>query len=783
MPLEGRRSRRSGTPAHQKPRGRSQSKNHRRQKVSDQSTSSHSEEEEVEQVSKPVREGWCKGCDCRERGCECREQGHECREQGRGCKEQAREYKGQASEYKGQGREYKGQGIEYKRQCHTSGESSDDSDSSTDTEDTPAIFFKHTDLPMRHAHRKKTKFMPLTDWGKIQTALADLPEAAARIFPVKRLDNNLPSSVFPQVVHYRLPVKLPALFLCISFALPSVHLGAGNHPYQPSIWTFRNFITGDVIGWSEINSPAWTVRLTDIFTRDRSGKARVIEEGTYWCPSHNPGKSYCTKSGYWFCRYWGCETIVTGNRWKPPKEDEFLKVTNWPHSCISKSTYQGKPPGNCSHLTVTVLRPQDPTWAIGRLWSVYRRQDDSIRLAPDRGTVIQIIRTHPPTRYIAVGPNELITSQKEKTLVATAEPDSVPASPRPEVASQGLFDRMLYAAFASLNYSQPNLTKSCWLCYDAKPPFYEGIGVSTMFEYSKGANPKQCKWDTSRKGITLGMISGYGLYIGSRSLATQNKQHCNTSITLDQQQSWAIPAPGSVWACHTTGITPCVSIRQFDATNDFCVQVAVIPRILYHTDDEVMLHFEARHREKRELVTAVSLAVLLTLGGTGAATGISSLVTQKQNLLQLQRAIDEDLLEIHKNILKLEESLFSLSEMVLQNRRGLDLLLMQQGGLCAALNEECCTYVNHSGPIRQSMAELKERLIRRGQEFQQRNWFDSLFSQHPWIAPVVSTLIGPVVTILLALVFGPCLLNKITQFVKARLSRIDIMLLEQRQLA
>ncbi|TRZ05625.1 hypothetical protein HGM15179_021482, partial [Zosterops borbonicus] len=35
--------------------------------------------------------------------------------------------------------------------------------------------------------------MPLTDWGKVQTALADLPEAAARIFPVKKLDNNWPT--------------------------------------------------------------------------------------------------------------------------------------------------------------------------------------------------------------------------------------------------------------------------------------------------------------------------------------------------------------------------------------------------------------------------------------------------------------------------------------------------------------------------------------------------------------------------------------------------------------
>ncbi|TRZ09620.1 hypothetical protein HGM15179_017486 [Zosterops borbonicus] len=205
---------------------------------------------------------------------------------------------------------------------------------------------------------------------------------------------------------------------------------------------------------------------------------------------------------------------------------------------------------------------------------------------------------------------------------------------------------------------------------------------------------------------------------------------------------------------------------------------------LQRTIDEDLLEIQKNILKLEESLFSLSEMVLQNRqGGTGAATGISSLVTQKQNLLQLQRTIDEDLLEIQKNILKLEESLFSLSEMVLQNRQGLELLLMQQGGLCAALNEECCTYVKHSGPIQQSMAELKERLMCCGQEFQQQNWFDSLFNQHPWIAPIVSTLIGPVVTILLALVFGPCLLNKITQFVKAHLSRIDIMLLEQRQLA
>ncbi|NXM89819.1 ENV2 protein, partial [Oenanthe oenanthe] len=83
-----------------------------------------------------------------------------------------------------------------------------------------------------------------------------------------------------------------------------------------------------------------------------------------------------------------------------------------------------------------------------------------------------------------------------------------------ETPPHSLFTQMLYAAFMSLNASHPNLTRSCWLCYDSKPPFYEGIGLPIMFSYSKESSPKQCKWDTPRKGITLKMVSGQGICIG-----------------------------------------------------------------------------------------------------------------------------------------------------------------------------------------------------------------------------------------------------------------------------
>ncbi|NXW51358.1 ENV1 protein, partial [Nyctiprogne leucopyga] len=78
------------------------------------------------------------------------------------------------------------------------------------------------------------------------------------------------------------------------------------------------------------------------------------------------------------------------------------------------------------------------------------------------------------------------------------------------------------------------------------------------------------------------------------------------------------------------------------------------------------------------------------------------------------------------------------------------------------------------------MAKLRERLSQRKRDREaQQGWFDSWFNHSPWLTTLLSTLIGPVAMIIMALIFGPCMLNKLVSFVKSRLETVNIMLVER----
>ncbi|NWZ92750.1 ENV1 protein, partial [Nesospiza acunhae] len=74
------------------------------------------------------------------------------------------------------------------------------------------------------------------------------------------------------------------------------------------------------------------------------------------------------------------------------------------------------------------------------------------------------------------------------------------------------------------------------------------------------------------------------------------------------------------------------------------------------------------------------------------------------------------------------------------------------------------------------MAELRNRLAQRQRDREaQQGWFESWFNQSPWLTTLISTLAGALAMLQLAITFGPCPLNKLVSFVRARLEWTNIL--------
>lgn len=209
--------------------------------------------------------------------------------------------------------------------------------------------------------------------------------------------------------------------------------------------------------------------------------------------------------------------------------------------------------------------------------------------------------------------------------------------------------KLLNSTYQILNFTNPNLTTHCWLCYDIRPPFYEAVGIPFQPTLMNGPNPKQCQWTTGKEnnpGITMQSVSGQGRCIGK--VPREKRDLCVNGISLEKTPlaDWLIPANNTKWVCSKRGVTPCLSLKVFSESKEYCIQVMIIPRITFHSEESVYDYhtLSSHHLQKREPITALTIAALLTVGAAGAGTGIASLVEQNQKFHSLRVAVDEDLL-------------------------------------------------------------------------------------------------------------------------------------------
>jgi uncharacterized BrkB/YihY/UPF0761 family membrane protein len=118
--------------------------------------------------------------------------------------------------------------------------------------------------------------------------------------------------------------------------------------------------------------------------------------------------------------------------------------------------------------------------------------------------------------------------------------------------------------------------------------------------------------------------------------------------------------------------------------------------------------------------------------------------------------------------------------MVIDHCLARDFLLAKQGGICAMANTSCWTYINTSGILEeradyilQQAKWLREQSLETQIATKVWEQIKSWLPSRAWFLP----FLGPVVAIILLLMFGPCILNLLIKFVSSRLESIKLQML------
>ena len=117
-----------------------------------------------------------------------------------------------------------------------------------------------------------------------------------------------------------------------------------------------------------------------------------------------------------------------------------------------------------------------------------------------------------------------------------------------------------------------------------------------------------------------------------------------------------------------------------------------------------------------------------------------------------------------------------IKKVVLQNRLALDILTAAQGGTCAIIHTQCCTYIpdinTNVTHFTKHMNKMIEAMDTPEASFASL-W--EMLTDSPWCTTILITII----LIDLFLLFAPCICNCITGFVSSRMKAFKLQMVAQ----
>lgn len=139
-----------------------------------------------------------------------------------------------------------------------------------------------------------------------------------------------------------------------------------------------------------------------------------------------------------------------------------------------------------------------------------------------------------------------------------------------------------------------------------------------MGSYAQTTHSTQCHWQ-SKAQLTFQQISDQGLCI--EKVTPEWQPLCNWTLMFPSSQEYLIPHNDIWWACFI-GPTPCTHALVLNETNGFCVIVQLVPRLVYHTEEDLYSKLgRASSKVRREPVTALTLTILLGTSLVGGDRG------------------------------------------------------------------------------------------------------------------------------------------------------------------